>query len=143
MTHWNRILIAATLVALAPAVVARSRAGTSRPSDRAAVEDALLLRLGDSLDSSASAERNAAAMAVGLRAELHGCGAVQVEGVRVSLDASGCTLPDGMRLGEPLSLVVHRSARGLTVVLTEGTAGVPAQGPVDAQASAQTAAMRR
>ncbi len=45
MAHWNRILIVATLVALGPAVVARSRAGTSRPSDRAAVEDALLLRL--------------------------------------------------------------------------------------------------
>ena len=141
MARWNRILIVATLVALGPAVVAHSRGGT--PRDQAAVEDALLLRLGDALDSSASAEKNAAAMAVGLRAELCGCGAVQVEGARVSLDASGCTLPDGMQLGEPLSLVVHRSARGLTVVLSEGPAATPARGPVDAQASAQTAAARR
>lgn len=120
MPHWNRILIFATLVALGPAFLARSRAGNPHPADRADVEDALLLRLGDALDSSASAERNAATMAAGLRDELRGCGAVQVTGPRISVEGEGCKLADGLRLSEPITLVVHRSARGLTIVMTAG-----------------------
>jgi hypothetical protein len=125
MAHWNRILVVAGMVGGALAAQA------APPVDRAAIEDALLLRLGDSLASSASAEANALAVAARLRGELRGCGTVQVDGAVVSLSAPGCRMADGMRLGAPLSLAIHRSARGLTMVLTDGVNGAAAHGAVE------------
>jgi hypothetical protein len=119
MAHWNRLFVVAALAALAP-VAALSHAPHADASEAAVAEDALLLRLGDVLAAAESAEGNARALAARVRAELRGCGSVQVDGAAVSLFAPGCQLPDGLRLAGPLTLQVHRGARGFTVVLTEG-----------------------
>jgi hypothetical protein len=143
MGPWNRMLVVAGLSVLGPSVVALSHAGAAVPSDPAAIEDALLVRLGEVLIPSASAEVNAAAIARRLRRELHRCGLVRVDGSRVCIEATGCVLSDGLRLGEPLSVTIHRSARGLTVVMTDGVTGAPVQASAAEQVSAGAVAARR
>ena len=127
MGPWKRMLVVAGLSALGPGAVALSQADGAAPSDPATTEDALLVRLGEVLIPSGSAETNAAAIARRLRRELHRCGLVRVDGSRVCIEATGCVLSDGLRLGEPLTVAIHRSARGLTVVMTDDAPHAPVQ----------------
>jgi hypothetical protein len=141
MSHWKRLLAVAALATLG-AASALSHPSGAEASEPGAAEDALLLRLGDVLATSQSAERNAQALATRVRAELRGCGSVEVAGAAVALSASGCPLQDGLRLSGPLTLQVHRGARGLTVVLTEGAQSRGAEASAAAQ-GADALAWRR
>ncbi|HXX30907.1 MAG TPA: hypothetical protein VEJ89_09330 [Myxococcaceae bacterium] len=126
MIRLRPLLVIAGASVLAPALVAllyAPRAASSTPASASAAEDALLLRLGDSLSAGLSAEGNAAAVGDRLRSELGACGTVRVDGAAISLSAAGCRLRDGRSLGAPLSLRVYRGPHGFTLALTERVPG--------------------
>lgn len=122
MTVHLRPLLAITGTSvLAPALIALLYAPrATSPAAQVAEEDALLLRTAASLSAGRSVEENAFAVAGHIRGELGACGAVQLEGTLVRVSAAGCRLRDGRSLDGPVTVQVHRGARGFTVTLIGG-----------------------